>query len=1359
MSATVDELKIKLEAEAKGAQSEIDKLIDKVEKLEKATEGFGKSGGGIAKSVSNMSANFKRNIDDMNTYVDKMASEMSKNLIKAFDIKGDVGKKAVENITRELTMATAKLGKAKAQGADTSSLSANAKDIRAQLIDTIRDLSQVSLTAEKPLQDFVNTIQSISQIAVGNEFFKTHPGNVGVDGSLIGRFTKSNGISLDSLWGQLSSQFPHLLKADTNALDQPNVVNDLFRQLRDTVGTQENKDLLASGAKTEVNEFIKTVTEDMLAMFKTADTRIAELRAEVGDIGKDFAQTGGANLNSPAALQKAIDNAKAQMFKEREKAQLSGVGTKGFDSAISRSIVLENHVASLEEKLERLNMDEADASARRFATTNATIEREIEKMRSEFSGVEEAEAEVEATANTLKLDLMGVANSASVARNEIAQMPSAAEQTTGAVEEVERRTNALTETFNRIGRSIKENLEGGIAKSLGVVVPTEEFARLDSEIDKTILHLNDLKNKMQDSLNANKNFKSTTTYQKYQIEIQRTKAELNGLKQEMDDLGNRTHTIDFGMIGKGISKSFGESITIIKKATSAVGSFVAKLGAPISNAIKNMTKNISKFSIANTGLVKSLARTVKMLRLMVMRMALRGVINQAKESFKELIAFSDKTADSFNKIMNAIHYLGDTLAALVAPVFNASGTFAGMGNIIDALTDKIVDLINKVNQLTSALLGHGTWIKAIKQSKDYASELDKAGKKAKKSLQSFDELNNLMSNDNGNGNGNDGIAGNHFEELPIDPKWKNFADWLADMWDKADFTKLGALLGNKLKDALQKIPWDKIKATARKAGKSLATLLNGFFAVPDLANTIGKTIAEAINTGLEFALSFVQHFDFKQFGKFIGEFISSSLKNIDWSKLKEFAKRLGTGIANAINGLLSTDAIPQIGNAIGAVLRAAVDFAYNLITTIDWKELGVRIREGINAILDQMGEIDATGKSGWEKLGVAISDGLKGVFTALNEVFGDEETRSKVGQAITDFFDGLDIVGIITGARVFIGNLAKGLATVIVSAFKSENFRNGLGEIGDLIVGFLALKLSFDGITKLGKTVGERIGKALLTQLGQVLATDVTAMGALGTLGASLVAFFAGLNIGNKIGKLIFPEDRDLYEGYSGISGTLTLIKDTYVAIFDDITMRFEKWWNYQKETLGKIKDFFVTTMTDMVNAVRNSDLYQAFVDVFNKIKDFVTGIINTAKNWGHDIVENIKEGIKESKIGQAVDGAIQKIRGNSGGGVYANGKWQHIQGFASGGTPLNGEMFLARENGMPELVGRMGSHTAVANNDQIVASVSDGVYRAVVAAMSATQSNTNVNVEIEGDMGKLFRAIRKEGNNYQRRTGNPVFA
>ena len=75
------------------------------------------------------------------------------------------------------------------------------------------------------------------------------------------------------------------------------------------------------------------------------------------------------------------------------------------------------------------------------------------------------------------------------------------------------------------------------------------------------------------------------------------------------------------------------------------------------------------------------------------------------------------------------------------------------------------------------------------------------------------------------------------------------------------------------------------------------------------------------------------------------------------------------------------------------------------------------------------------------------------------------------------------------------------------------------------------------------------------------------------------------------------------------------------------------------------------------------------------------------------------------------VTGYTQEVQAT--GGVFHGGKWDKIQRFAGGGLANGSQLFWARERG-PELVGTLGSHTAVMNNDQIVASVSAGVARAI---------------------------------------------
>jgi hypothetical protein len=102
-----------------------------------------------------------------------------------------------------------------------------------------------------------------------------------------------------------------------------------------------------------------------------------------------------------------------------------------------------------------------------------------------------------------------------------------------------------------------------------------------------------------------------------------------------------------------------------------------------------------------------------------------------------------------------------------------------------------------------------------------------------------------------------------------------------------------------------------------------------------------------------------------------------------------------------------------------------------------------------------------------------------------------------------------------------------------------------------------------------------------------------------------------------------------------------------------------------------------------------------------------------------------------------------------------------NLSWYANGGFPGMGEMFVARESG-PELVGRMGNRSAVANNNQIIAGIRAGVFEAVVNAFESMQGRNDrgqeLHIYLEGDAKKLFKVIRQEGNNYQKQTGNPVF-
>ena len=87
------------------------------------------------------------------------------------------------------------------------------------------------------------------------------------------------------------------------------------------------------------------------------------------------------------------------------------------------------------------------------------------------------------------------------------------------------------------------------------------------------------------------------------------------------------------------------------------------------------------------------------------------------------------------------------------------------------------------------------------------------------------------------------------------------------------------------------------------------------------------------------------------------------------------------------------------------------------------------------------------------------------------------------------------------------------------------------------------------------------------------------------------------------------------------------------------------------------------------------------------------------------------------------------------------------VPAYASGGFVGEGQLFVAREAG-PEMVGTMGGRTTVANNDQIVEGISQGVYEAVISANSQNSQQLSGNVYIDGSkVGKVVaKPVYTEG-------------
>lgn len=171
----------------------------------------------------------------------------------------------------------------------------------------------------------------------------------------------------------------------------------------------------------------------------------------------------------------------------------------------------------------------------------------------------------------------------------------------------------------------------------------------------------------------------------------------------------------------------------------------------------------------------------------------------------------------------------------------------------------------------------------------------------------------------------------------------------------------------------------------------------------------------------------------------------------------------------------------------------------------------------------------------------------------------------------------------------------------------------------------------------------------------------------------------------------------------------------------------------------------YMTTYDVPIDGEMNNlgSMYKDFQNYFDGISFSATAKVSATIVEGYsDTVLTFKEG----RLGKLYTGGIV---GKSMGGL--------IQA-ASGRFISSAQMFMARENGIPEYVGRFGSHSAVANNYQIVTGIASGVEQANAVQNELLREQNALLREIAMKSGNTsVSSILGAMERVNRRTGQPV--
>lgn len=188
---------------------------------------------------------------------------------------------------------------------------------------------------------------------------------------------------------------------------------------------------------------------------------------------------------------------------------------------------------------------------------------------------------------------------------------------------------------------------------------------------------------------------------------------------------------------------------------------------------------------------------------------------------------------------------------------------------------------------------------------------------------------------------------------------------------------------------------------------------------------------------------------------------------------------------------------------------------------------------------------------------------------------------------------------------------------------------------------------------------------------------------------------------------------------------------------------------NSISSSMNSIISSYRANWKSMVNVTKSE--MNSCVSVFRSFPSKVSSAMSSMYTVGKNAANSFKRGLQSVHIPTPHMNISSYSKQSVGDKVISIPRFK-VKWYAQGGFPNMGELFIANERG-PELVGRMGNRNVVANNNQIISGIAEGVgpaiYNAVLAAMSQSVGGKNgdVHITLEIDGGKLVTKIVKKYN------------
>ncbi len=871
---------------------------------------------------------------------------------------------------------------------------------------------------------------------------------------------------------------------------------------------------------------------------------------------------------------------------------------------------------------------------------------------------------------------------------------------------------------------------------------------------------------------------------KYGVNIRNT-----ALQQRLYDLGIDVSITKLGQQDKALLRA----ITILDSTRYAWADLADTLEQP-ANQLRMLKANFD--SLARTlgsallTAVASILPYINALTIALQRLIqyiidffgiqLISISSQASGNIADLMDSIEDTEDALNGASGASKKLKQNLLGIdELNIINTDDSGAGGGGGVGDYSDQLQNAFDAIYDEYQKV-----WDKAYENVENRAQEMaDKIVNAFKKG--DYYAIGDTISTS----------IGDALRKIPWDKiydvarNWgKNFASFLNGLFNPETFATLGLTIASAINTQLYSVGAFIDEIDPERIGLSLSGFVNNFVETLD-EKQLAHNISEGIKKALKTVSTFLTNTDFQAIGEAFGTF----LKELDWQGI---LKGIWEVIVSAMGALLTTfdgilDASPLAGiiiagiasgftlNALTGIFGAVgatgniVGFGTTLGNTFATTFMGVVLGYHLGDWLGQQ----IYGEEEYKKW--SIENNLDTLGTWLSEQFDLSKAFER-----TPWGDWLNKNSKTYNAIFGGGSIGDGAGSrkrhdgevVDIDTSKLENasvifeiVQKKIASVKDTIANTQFSKLAED-TEKTNDAVSDfsnTLSTISFSDINQT-ANDYSAITDSVTKNTKDMGY--AISGGYNQIKTFGIEQNKMLDVFRKYDDTLKVSTDNQNKYRENIRRSAEAYINLDnatKVTKGNIDLLGQSTMLSSQSMIESlTSVSTFFTDTFSQVfgMDNITTMLSTLpkafgvvfKNTANVVIGIFNQMIKS--INEAMNVSWDDID-FGGEKVVQKGKAQllkigSIPAFSLGGFPEDG-LFFANSN---EMVGQFtNGKTAVANNDQIVAGIEQGVYNAVMSAMS--QGSQNVNVVLEGDAEGIFRVVRQQNKIYKNSTGSSAFA